>query len=151
MNMWKIRAAETNDVSKIQSIEKAAAQLFSNKDVPESLKNSTLPRNCLCESIRADLAWVAIDTTGTPIGFSVAQAFGSTLHLLEVSVEPAHTRLGIGRSLVSTVIDKACAANFSIMTLTTFAHIPWNAPFYLSCGFRQISPTELSTRLVVVK
>ena len=106
-----------------------------------------MPRNCLCESIRADLAWVAIDTTGTPIGFSVAQAFGSTLHLLEVSVEPAHTRLGIGRSLVSTVIDKACAANFSIMTLTTFAHIPWNAPFYLSCGFRQISPTELSTRL----
>jgi len=33
------------------------------------------------------------------------------------------------------------------VTLTTFRHLPWNAPFYARRGFRVLSPDELGPGL----
>ena len=34
------------------------------------------------------------------------------------------------------------------VTLTTFANIPWNAPYYERCGFRRLSADELTPGLL---
>lgn len=146
--MWTIRLGELADVNKIHDIESSAARLFNNADLPESLKNDCLPSDYVRESIAASLVWVAVEGADTPIGFAVTEAFGSSLHLAEISVHPLHARQGIGRRLVATVIAAAQKADYFDVTLTTFEHLPWNGPFYSSCGFCLIEELDLSTRLV---
>lgn len=34
-----------------------------------------------------------------------------------------------------------------MLTLTTFAHIPWDAPYYARLGFETISPDQLTPGL----
>lgn len=146
--MLTIRLGELADVNEIHDIEGSAARLFTDDDLSESLKSECLPRSYVCESIAASLAWVAVDGADIPIGFAVTEAFGSSLHLAEISVHPSQARQGIGRKLVATVIAAAHKANYSEVTLTTFEHLPWNGPFYSSCGFCFIEEFDLSARLV---
>jgi GNAT superfamily N-acetyltransferase len=42
---------------------------------------------------------------------------------------------GVGRRMMDEVIAWARREGFASVTLTTFANIPWNAPFYASFGF----------------
>ena len=57
----------------------------------------------------------------------------------ENPVDPAHGRQGIGTRLVHTVIDWARSRRFENLTLMTFRHLPWNAPFYAKLGFVPLS------------
>ena len=42
----------------------------------------------------------------------------------------------MGTALVRKVLEAAEAEGFPAVTLSTFAHVPWNAPFYARHGFR---------------
>jgi len=53
-------------------------------------------------------------------------------------VLPSHGRRGIGRLLVFTVRRWAEDAGHAGVTLSTLREIPWNAPFYERCGFREV-------------
>ncbi len=44
-------------------------------------------------------------------------------------------RRGIGTSLLRRAIAWAAADSSSRLWLTTWAHVPWNAPFYARHGF----------------
>jgi hypothetical protein len=37
------------------------------------------------------------------------------------------------------------------LTLTTFAEVPWNAPYYLRCGFRRLGVRELTPGLRAIR
>lgn len=83
-------------------------------------------------------------------GFAHAFEVGEYLHLEQLSVDPAFARRGIGRALVEHVLNEAAEAGFAEVTLRTFADVPWNAPFYASCGFRvtDAAPSEFHEQLV---
>ncbi|MCG7307923.1 GNAT family N-acetyltransferase [Brachybacterium sp. ACRRE] len=57
-------------------------------------------------------------------------------HLEQLAVLPAHGRRGIGRSLVEAACAWAAARGHARISLRTYAEVPWNAPFYVRCGFR---------------
>jgi len=139
----EIRNGKTRDLESIASIEKEAAGLFSPEDLPQALRDECVPADQVSASMLADLTWVAVETSDRPVGFVVTEAFESSLHIVEMSVKPLNMRKGIGRSLVSTVLSAAHTRGFSQVTLTTFEHLPWNKPFYVSCGFSLIEKTEL--------
>jgi predicted N-acetyltransferase YhbS len=61
-----------------------------------------------------------------------------------MSVDPAHSRRGLGTRLVQSVIDAARGGGFAGLTLTTFKDIPWNGPFYEKMGFRVMDSTTVS-------
>jgi hypothetical protein len=35
--------------------------------------------------------------------------------------------------------------------LTTFAHVPWNAPYYVRCGFRVLDDAEITQGLQAIR
>src|SRR5581483_4675821 len=75
----------------------------------------------------------------TVVGFALAMVVDGQAHLREIDVLPSHGRSGIGTQLVAAVVAWAAASGLGAVTLTTFTHIPWNAPWYRRLGF---SPTD---------
>jgi predicted N-acetyltransferase YhbS len=71
-------------------------------------------------------------------------------HLEELDVEPSNGRRGLGTSLVRAVCDWATISGYSAITLTTFRAVPWNLPFYLRLGFKEIPRDSLRPELEAV-
>jgi GNAT superfamily N-acetyltransferase len=63
--------------------------------------------------------------------------------LEEINVHPDHGRRGIGRALVLEVARWARTAGATVLGLTTFRDVAWNAPFYRRLGFRELAPAGL--------
>jgi GNAT superfamily N-acetyltransferase len=87
--------------------------------------------------------WVARQTADPgPVAYALLQRVDGCLHVEQVSVHPDSARRGIGRALLDHAAACATAAGLQALTLTTFAEVPWNAPYYERCGFRQIAEHE---------
>lgn len=82
-----------------------------------------------------------------PVGFARLEAVDGHPHLGQLSVLPEYGRLGIGTSLVVAGCDWARRRGHRLITLTTFADIPFNAPFYRRLGFRQLGEEEIGPEL----
>ncbi|WP_144876552.1 GNAT family N-acetyltransferase [Microbacterium sp. 1.5R] len=80
------------------------------------------------------------DSDSSPVGFVHVLDADGAAHLEQLSVLPEHGRRGHGRRLVEAALDEARRRGYSRMTLRTYADIPWNAPFYASCGFKESIP-----------
>ena len=80
------------------------------------------------------------DSSGSPVGFVHVLDADGHAHLEQLSVLPTSGRQGFGRRLVSAALEAAREHGYTRMTLRTYAEIPWNAPFYSSCGFLESIP-----------
>lgn len=77
-----------------------------------------------------------------PIAFAMTGPIGPFLHLMELSVDPAHGRRGVGTALLGAVVAKSALDGLAGVSLTTFRDVPFNAPFYARNGFRPCPPEE---------
>ena len=94
--------------------------------------------------------WVAEDDDSRVCAFLAAEPVEQELHICELGVALDRQRLGIGRALIETAIATATRHGFKAMTLTTFAHVAWNAPVYERMGFRRLASADLGSRLNAV-
>jgi GNAT superfamily N-acetyltransferase len=79
---------------------------------------------------------VASDSpTSAAIGFAHVLEVPDGGHLEQLSVRPSAAHRGHGRALVEAVKSESKLRGCERVTLRTFADVPWNAPFYSSCGF----------------
>jgi N-acetylglutamate synthase-like GNAT family acetyltransferase len=60
--------------------------------------------------------------------------------LEQLSVLPDYGRRGLGRTLVESAMAEAARRGYDSISLRTFAAVPWNGPFYRSCGFVETRP-----------
>jgi predicted N-acetyltransferase YhbS len=67
-----------------------------------------------------------------------------------MSVLPSFERQGIGAALLRAAARHAVQAGFKGVSLTTFATVPWNAPYYAKQGFRQMAHTEFGPGLAAI-
>jgi GNAT superfamily N-acetyltransferase len=134
----RMRAARSSDLAALGPIEVAAAALFSAGELPPSLAQPT-PLATLQACLAASELWVAAAHGCGPVGFAAARTHGSCLHLLEMDVLPSHSRQGIGTRLLRHVCQVATQRGHLHVTLTTFAHLPWNVAFYAANGFTALS------------
>ena len=132
MNGLLFRPAISEDLPCLAGIERAAAALFPPGRVPDP--DSTLPVHLLQTALAQGLLFVAT-LDDEVVAFAICEAIDGYLHLAEVSVHPTHGRQGIGRALVERVIAESRTRSLEGVTLTTFADISWNAPFYRRVGF----------------
>lgn len=147
MSVVTIRLARPNDLPLVAAIETSAAEAFTRHGQPLGEGWSpTQPAQCE-GPLRAGLMWVAEDDDG-PIGFLIAEVQGDALHVDEVDVAAERQRQGHGRRLMLTAIAEARSRGLPAVTLTTFRNIPWNAPFYASLGFVELTPEETPAHLV---
>jgi len=79
---------------------------------------------------------------GTIGAYAIAEEVDGFGHLEQVSVLPSHARRGLGRALIETVGEWSAGRGLSGLTLTTFADVPWNAPYYARLGFRVLPDAE---------
>lgn len=135
-----IRKPQSVDFFRLNEIERQAATLFPTGRVP--LPTQTLSSRSLTRFAASGLLFIA-NVGDQTAGFAAARRMQNFLHLVEVSVDPAHGRQGIGRALVERVVSESRLRSLTGTTLTTFADVPWNGPFYQSVGFRVIYADEL--------
>lgn len=141
---FSIRLAVAEDLPSLGSIQDASGSLFSLDQVP---KPPPIPTAVdFGPALHAGCLLVAL-VGRTLVGFALAEILGDSLHLSQVSVLPDFGQRGIGRSLVTRIVETARERQFPAVTLTTFRDVPWNGPFYASMGFREIPRAQLSAEL----
>ncbi|GEC74912.1 hypothetical protein GCM10010213_09700 [Microbacterium maritypicum] len=86
------------------------------------------------------------------MGFVHVLEIDGHAHLEQLSVLPSFGRRGIGRQLVTAALAEARRRGHTDVTLRTYTDVPWNAPFYASCGFVESEPdTALLRELVAIE
>ncbi|HEV7934604.1 MAG TPA: GNAT family N-acetyltransferase [Actinomadura sp.] len=147
----RIRSASIEELPFLQDIERAAGQCFRGIGMPEIADDDPLPLDELARYQRAGLAWVAVDGTGRPVAYLIAEPVDGDLHVEQVSVHPGSARRRVGRSLLDHLASRAAADGIPALTLTAFAQVPWNAPYYARCGFRRLERSALTPGLRAIR
>lgn len=136
-----VTRAAAADVAALQAIELAAAAMFSPDDLPAAQRDDAMPVETLMAARVDGRLWVARAADGRLVGFAVGDVVDGRPHLAEVSVHPDDGRRGHGTRLLDAVVAWARGRG-SLLTLTTFAHVAWNAPYYARRGFRPLCADE---------
>lgn len=113
----KIRHASAEEASALEALQRRSSevweayreQLAANPDAVE------LPRTFIGNG------WVrvAVDDTGTPIGFSVVVPTDGPVHELDgLFVEPAHMLCGVGRALIEDAAARASGQGAEYLEVT---------------------------------
>jgi GNAT superfamily N-acetyltransferase len=137
MTAFAIGPAGVGEGRLLQKIEVTAAQLFPPEDVPPHVANDPTPLAVLREACEAKRLWVA-RTDGNIVGFVLGDYKDGLPHVREIDVMPAYGQRGIGTALMQQIMDWARGVGAPYLTLTTFRHLPYNAPFYSRLGFTEI-------------
>ena len=142
-----IKLAGSEHLSAIPAIELAASAMFPEADLPVEVRYLVIENELLQEAQSDARLWVALTDERTPVGFAMAGIIDGGAHLDEMNVMPDFGRQGVGTRLVRTIIDWARSDNHLELTLITFRHLPWNAPFYEKMGFKVMKCSEVGEEL----
>ena len=135
-----VRPAGPRDVARLEDIENDADALLVGFLRPDNWGSAPTGESRV-ESPGFVIV-VSEITDGDAVGFvHVLEAVGYA-HLEQLSVLPEHTRRGLGRTLVGAAKTEAARRGHERVTLRTYADVPWNAPFYATCGFVETSPVS---------
>ncbi|MHA5054358.1 GNAT family N-acetyltransferase [Streptomyces sp. SD15] len=151
----RIRHAVIAELAALQDIERAAGEPFRALGMDDIADDEPPTVEQLDRYRRAGRAWVAVEDGdedggedgGHPRGYLIAEPVDGALHVEQVSVHPEAARRGVGRTLLACAADHAREEGLAGLTLTTFADVPWNAPYYLRIGFRVLEEAELTPGL----
>ena len=131
-----IRLAFPADALSLPTIEAAAGEAFRSIGMPE-IADDPLPDVQQLPGHASDgRVWVA----------TAVERDGSA-HLEQVSVHPDHAGQRSGADLVDAVASWARDRGDERLTLTTFADVPWNAPYYRKLGFHPLPDEALGPQL----
>ncbi|WP_104088128.1 GNAT family N-acetyltransferase [Arthrobacter sp. GMC3] len=141
--MFEIRPVALSEFSLLPSLEADADEAFGTLD-PAVTFGDFPPPATAAEYAGAFHIMVA---GRPPVGFVRLEIVDGNAHLEQLAVAPEYARRGVGRALVTAAKAWAQEAGFHTMTLCTFADVPFNAPFYASCGFLEVPPDALTPGL----
>jgi len=147
----RTRAATVAELPVLQEIEQAAGQIFCDIGMPEIAQYQPWPLPVMAAIQQAGRLWVATGEADEPAGYLMADMVDGCLHVEQVSVDPGSARRGLGRALLEHAASQAAAEDIGALTLTTFAQVPWNAPYYARCGFRVLDEAELTPGLRAIR
>lgn len=146
-----IRLARPADLPTLREIERDAGQRFHQIGMAQIADDEPLPIDELARYQHAGTAWVATDDAGAPVGYLLAEPVDGNLHIEQVSVLGRAAGHGVGRGLIERAAAYAAARGMPALTLTTFAHVPWNAPYYRRLGFRVLGEDEITPGLAGIR
>jgi ribosomal protein S18 acetylase RimI-like enzyme len=130
-----VRRAEPADLPVLPEIEGAGGLLFAPLGIVFP-PGPTVVEGAIRDGARI---YVAGDP---PVGFAAVRERDGGTHLEQIAVHPRHGRRGVGTSLMEQVIAHAAKVGSPRITLITFRHVPWNAPWYARFGFTELPETS---------
>lgn len=146
-----IRAARAGEIPRLREIERAAGAAFRDRGM-DAIAASEPPSTALLRRYVDDgRCWVAVDHADEAVAYCLVHVIDDAAHLEQVSVHPDHARCGLGRTLLDRVETWAAGRALSAPTLTTFAEVPWNQPYYERLGFRVLPDGQLGGGLRQVR
>jgi GNAT superfamily N-acetyltransferase len=150
-DVMRIRAARVTELLTLQAIERAASLMFCDIGMPEIAQYDPVPLPVMAARRDAGRIWVMADDSGEPVAHLMADLVDGCLQIEQVAVHPDSARRGLGRALLDHAANRAAADGLPALTLTTFAHVPWNAPYYARCGFRVLDDAEVTPGLRAIR
>ena len=109
------------------------------EDLPEPARSTSLSLKEFESALNRELLWVVVEEEDDlPVAFLMAGVLDGCMHIREVDVHPDHGRRGVGSRLLDHVLAVAKQRGFEAVTLMTFEHLAWNAPFYARHGFHVV-------------
>ena len=127
-----VRVAGAADLDQVPGIDERAEVIFRVAGYPLP----ALPFDH--DALRAAALVLVIDEP--PVGFAWVDEVDGAAHLHELAVLPSAMRRGHGGRLLEAACEWAVRRGYAALTLTTFAEVPWNGPFYAARGFVEIEP-----------
>ncbi|MEU9040065.1 MULTISPECIES: GNAT family N-acetyltransferase [unclassified Kitasatospora] len=140
----RIRAVTSDELPLLAELERAAGAPFAAIGMPEIAEDEPPAPQELASYLERGVALAAEAPDDSVAAYLPAEPVDGALHIEQVSVHPDHARRGIGRALIEHL---AATTDAPALTLTTFAEVPWNAPYYARCGFRPLSDAEVTPGL----
>jgi GNAT superfamily N-acetyltransferase len=126
-----IRPATTADLPLLVDVEVRAGRVFLEVGMPEIAGDDP-------GSIEdPELVEVAVEDDEV-VGYIELVVVDDGLHVEQVSVVPEAAGRRIGAALIERAAERARVRGLGRLTLTTFAEVPWNAPYYRRLGFEVI-------------
>ncbi len=123
-----VRLAEPADLDRLADVEAAADALF----VPLGVTGLPAPPS----AAERAAAWRVLVTGRPVLGLAVLERVDDGVHLEQLSVHPSAGRRGLGTALLRAAVDVARSAGARRLTLTTYADVPWNGPWYARHGWQ---------------
>lgn len=148
MTGYVVRPARADDLPLLAAIERAAAGLFVQTDMPE-LRDAPVLELSEVQGFVASGGFVAVaeHPRDGVVAFVIVRPLGGCAHVQEIDVRPEHGGRGLGRRMLEAALDWSRATGYAAATLTTFRDVPWNAPFYRRCGFVEVPLDDASAEL----
>ena len=139
--MPTIRLGVPSDHPHMRPIEEAADSLFHAAGV-ELGQTGAGPADDApyAEGLRAGRVLIAEDDVGEPVGFLYLESLDDHPHIEELAVHPRAQRQGLGAALLRACYALCRDRGAGVLSLSTFSHLPWNAPFYAREGFVVVAP-----------
>lgn len=81
------------------------------------------------------------------LGFIALRRLDEAVFIAMIGVREDFQKNGIGTLLLSRAIADAKREGARMMSLTTFADVPWNGPWYRRMGFVELSVEEVEVKL----
>ncbi|MEU7261855.1 GNAT family N-acetyltransferase [Streptomyces rimosus] len=141
-----IRPAAPGDLPALRAIERAAGEAFRAVGMDVIADDEPPSPAELTRCQQAGRALVADDgaADGAPLAYLLWEPVDGCAHIEQVSVHPDAARRGLGRALIERAWQDS---GLPALTLTTFADVAWNAPYYARIGFRVLAEAELTPGL----
>jgi GNAT superfamily N-acetyltransferase len=137
----EVRRALPADLAHLPEIDRRADSLF--RVAGMNLPDIPFPLDALHDSR-------AVFVAGRPpVAFVQLDEVDGIAHVQELAVLPSHMRQGLGSALLDAACTWAREAGYPAITLTTFAEVAWNAPYYAQRGFVEL--TELTPELIELR
>ena len=147
----RIRPATEEDAAALREIEWRAGEQFRDIGMPEIAAAEPLSVEAIAAYATAGRSWVAADGAGEPVGYVIVDVVDGNAHVEQISVDPEHQGIGIGRLLINEVREWALTTGRPALTLTTFTDVPWNRPLYEHLGFVVIDGDDVGSELEALR
>ena len=142
-----LRLARPEDAATLREIQRRAGEQF--RRVDEIADHEPPSVETLVGYANARRCWVAFDDDDKPIGYLLVDDVDGNAHIEQVSVEPEHQGMGVGRSLIDQARTWAKDTGRPAVTLTTFADV--HGPLYAHLGFSVLQDDEIGPELRAVR
>ena len=132
-----IRRATAADVAAMRRIECAAGEAFREIGLDVVADDEPPPAALLAAYVTEGRAFVD-ERGGEPVGYLITEVVDGCAHLEQVSVLPRMRGRRVGEGLVEHLAGWARDRRLPALTLTTYRDVPWNGPYWVRLGFREL-------------
>jgi GNAT superfamily N-acetyltransferase len=138
-----IRRAQSWEIPLLEYVERSAAEIFRTANLGFLADGDTVDPAALAAMAHANHLWIAANRFDQPIGFVGGEYLNGNFHIVEISVAKEFQGKGVGKALMTAMVQQVSREGYKSVTLTTYKKLPWNAPWYSKMGFFEVNAQDM--------